>query len=293
MRLTEAQIQQFEDEGFLAISGLLPPEALTPLRQELADVVEFEARRFHAAGKVPDMFADSPFEYRLAKMCEAAVDPEEMQEAVTGGKRHKTDAMFKLWTQPALLDVVEDLIGPEILAHPQFALRAKMAFQQRFPEVAGDAFHQDGALLTEDSRATRMVNCWMPLLDVTADMGAIQFVRGSHNWGILDGGGSYIGGEHYSDDDIATCPIGLGGALLFQKETAHRSVPNSTDKVRWSIDIRFSDLTAPSGRNLPGFVARSKANPEKIATDYYRDWASLFEDESISEAHRPRPPVTL
>ena len=294
MRLSDTQIQQFEDEGFLALPGLLPAEASAPLRQELADIVEFEARKFHAAGKVPDTFADLAFEYRLTKLCEAAVDPEEMKEAVTGGKRLKTDAVFQLWTQPVLLDVVEDLIGPEILAHPQFAVRSKMAFQQQFPEIADDYFHQDGGLLTEDSHDTRMVNCWMPLLDVSREMGAMQFVRGSHKWGILENLDRVrVGEEHYSESDVVDCPIGLGGALLFHKETAHRSLPNTTDTVRWSIDIRFSDLTAPSGRNHPGFVARSKAQPEKVATDYYRDWARFFEDESVSEPHRPRPPVTL
>ena len=32
--------------------------------------------------------------------------------------------MFTLRTAPALLDVVESLIGPEILAHPQFNYRS-------------------------------------------------------------------------------------------------------------------------------------------------------------------------
>ena len=34
--------------------------------------------------------------------------------------------MFTLRTSPVLLDATEALIGPEILAHPQFALRPKM-----------------------------------------------------------------------------------------------------------------------------------------------------------------------
>ena len=294
MPLTDQQIRHFEEEGYLVLPGLLPLEASAPLRRELADIVEFEARRFHAAGKVPETFAAAPFDKRLVRLCEAADDPLEMKEAVTGGKRMKTESVFKLWTHPVLLDVVEQLIGPEILAHPQFALRSKMAFQARFPTIADDIFHQDGGFLLEESEHTRMVNCWMPLVDVTADMGAIQFVRGSHKWGILKrANDALVGDEHHSPGDVVTCPIGLGGALLYHQETAHRSLTNTTDKARWSIDLRFSDLTAPSGRDARGFVARSRAHPEQVATHYYRDWARFFDNEETDERHRPRPPVKL
>ncbi len=294
MSLTDTQIQQFEDDGYLVLPVLLPLAASAPLRQELSEIVEYEARQAFAAGKVPEAFAEHPFATRLVKLCESAEDPLEMKEAVTGGKRLKTDAVFKLWTHPTLVDVIEQLIGPEVLAHPQFAVRSKMAFQARFPEIADDVFHQDSAFLTEDSESTRMVNCWMPLVDVTVDMGAIEFVRGSHKWGTLQrGNAAKIGVEHYSPGDVVSCPINLGGALLYHKETAHRSVTNTTDKVRWSIDIRFSDLTAPSGRPVRGFVARSRAHPEAVAEDYYRDWARFFDNEETGKAHRPRPPVKL
>jgi phytanoyl-CoA hydroxylase len=294
MPLTDAQIQQFEDEGFLALPDLLPLEASAPLRQELADIVEFEARQALAAGTIPETFPEYPFEKRLVKLCGVAADPEEMKEAVTGGKRLKTEAVFKLWTHPILVDVIEQLIGPEILAHPQFAVRSKMAFQAALPEIADDLFHQDSGFLLEESEGTRMVNCWMPLVDVNQDMGAIQFVRGSHKWGTLRRGNTpLVGREHYSPEDVASCPIGLGGALLYHKETAHRSVTNTTDKARWSIDIRFSDLTAPSGRPVRGFVARSRANPDTVAKHYYDDWARFFDNEETSAPHRPRPPVKL
>ena len=294
MTLSNSQIQHFEDDGYLILPDLLPAEASAPLRQELADIVEFEARKAQAAGKVPETFAEYPFEKRLVKLCEAADDPLEMKEAVTGGKRQKTDGVFKLWTHRILVDVIEQLVGPEILAHPQFAVRSKMAFQAQFPEIADDLFHQDSGFLLEDSEDTRMVNCWMPLVDVTQDMGALQFVRGSHKWGTLHREGpEKIGEEHYSPEDVVTCPANLGGVLLYHKETAHRSVINTTDKVRWSIDIRFSDLTAPSGRPMRGFVARSKAHPEQVATHYYRDWAVFFDNEATSAPHRPRPPVKL
>ena len=294
MPLTDDQIQRFEVEGYLVLPDLLPLEASAPLRQELADIVEFEARRAYAADKVPEIFSEFNFDKRLVKLCESVEDPEELKEAVTGGKRLKTEAVFKLWTHPILVDVIEQLVGPEILAHPQFAVRSKMAFQARLPEIADDIFHQDSGFLLEESDSTRMVNCWMPLIDVTQDMGAIQFVRGSHKWGTLKRGNSAtVSADHYSPEDVVSCPVGLGGALLYHKETAHRSVTNTTDKARWSIDVRFSDLTAPSGRAVRGFVARSRAHPETVAKHYYRDWARYFDNEETSVEHRPRPPVKL
>ena len=296
MPLTDAQIRHFEEQGYLVLPGLLPLEASAPLRRELADIVEFEARRFHAAGKVPETFAEAPFEKRLVKLCEAADDPQEMKEAVTGGKRMKTEAVFKLWTHPVLLDAVEQLIGPEILAHPQFALRSKMAFQARFPAIADDIFHQDGGFLLEESKHTRMVNCWMPLVDVTRDMGAIQFVRGSHKLetvfphrleheiGHPESWYLYIAEEDMPAGERVRVDVPLGAVLWHQNMLVHRSTENHSDKVRWTCDLRYQQPGLPTG-----FPATTSLVPIRKSDDpdYRLDWDSwISEGQEGNQSYR-------
>ena len=282
MKLSTAQTRQFRDEGYLLLHDVLPAGEFQPLIQELAQVIDAKAREVHAAGRLRDLHLDKPFETRLHYLCEDADDPDDIYRVIFG-KRHKTAGLFKVWTLPALVDLAEQLIGPEILAHPQFNTRAKLAFL----ESSAGTFHQDGALLARDAEHTAMVNCWIPLQDVTMEMGGMQVVSGSHRWGIVphkeEG---RIMEEDLPSVDIVDCPVPLGGVLLFDKLTAHRALPNQTDKARWSLDLRYSDANAPTGRGYPGFLVRSKDHPERVATDHYRDWTRLYESDSIPEYHR-------
>ena len=68
--------------------------------------------------------------------------------------------------------------------------------------------------------------------------------------------------------------------LLIQHKTIHRSIPNLSDHIRWSLDLRYSDPAQPSGRDgVPGFIARSQAHPESVAQSV-DDWLALFETAS-------------
>jgi hypothetical protein len=60
--------------------------------------------------------------------------------------------------------------------------------------------------------------------------------------------------------------------------------------VRWSFDLRYNPIGQPTGRDLfPGFVARSRANPESVLRDPVA-WEKLWRDTRdrlAQEAHTP------
>lgn len=185
--------------------------------------------------------------------------------------------MFAVLTHPALLDIVESLIGPEILAHPQFNLRAKLPAH----EIGVVPWHQDLGYLRPEADETPMVNFWIPLVDAPMETGALQVIPGSHRWGRLphENLGSYLGirDESLPPHTVVDCPLPLGGVLVLQHKMVHRSVPNTSDRVRWSLDLRYSDPSYPTGRaEVPGFLVRSRAHPEAVATSHL-DWLALFE----------------
>ena len=167
----------------------------------------------------------------------------ELLEAVLG--KRKTPGMFHVMTLPGILDVVESLIGPEILVHPQFNSRAKLPDGTSVVD-----WHQDIGFLDPDVMDTFMVNFWLPLVDTDGHNGCLEVIRGSHRSERLPFRGftrehrsrsSMPGGERVS------CPIPRGGVLLLQHTTVHRSAPNFSDQIRWSLDIRYSDWRRPTG----------------------------------------------
>jgi phytanoyl-CoA hydroxylase len=259
MALSPAQLKQYLEEGYVAVESLFDPQALAPLVGEFEAAIDTKARALYEQGQLKNLHEGAPFETRLALLCRDA-EPEAAQELwrVGQGKHHKTAGMFAVWTQPALLDVVEQVIGPEILAHPQFNERE-----------ADDTF---------------MVNFWIPLVDAPMETGALQVIPGSHRWDVLphERIGIYDGlrEESLPAHEVVDCPLQLGGALLIHSRTTHRSVANTTDIVRWSLDLRYCDWRQPTGRpDIPGFVARSAKHPEKVAQSV-EDWLQLFADDT-------------
>ena len=114
---------------------------------------------------------------------DAMDDSSEIEREVTG-KRLKTAGMFSLITHPAILDIVESIIGPEILAHPQFNCQAKMPNETR----SQIPWHQDLGFLHPEAEATFMVNFWIPLVDVTVENGCLEVIPGSHRAGLMPHG---------------------------------------------------------------------------------------------------------
>lgn len=87
---------------------------------------------------------------------------------------------------------------------------------------------------------------WLPLHDVTVDMGAMQFVPGSHKRGLRP--------HHHCDkpehnllevDDLfdessaVACPLKAGGATFHHSETLHYTAPNVTDRPRMAYPVEF------------------------------------------------------
>ena len=78
----------------------------------------------------------------------------------------------------------------------------------------------------------------------------------------------YVPDALIGDREPRPLPLGKGGVILLSKHTIHCSLPNRSNSLRWSFDLRYSETGKPTGRPaFPGFVARSRANPESALRD--------------------------
>ena len=69
--LTPEQLKSFEQNGFLAIDSLVPPEDLKEIEQEYEDLLDRLASKFVAQGKLAQTYSHLPFGQRYAQMvCE-------------------------------------------------------------------------------------------------------------------------------------------------------------------------------------------------------------------------------
>ncbi len=281
--LTEQQLAFFREEGYLLVDDAIDPAVLQPFRAELDQNIDSFTRAALADGRLSDAHADEPFERRLHVLALQLDDPAPLLDLGRGKQR--TAGMFRIYTDPALVDIVESLIGPEILAHPQFNVRAKRPYQ----DEGVVPWHQDLGYLQPDAEETFMVNLWIPLVDATRENGCMEVIAGSHRAPLIDHergmgpAGNFKGvvDEQLPDGEHVLCPVRVGGVLLTQHKTMHRSIPNVSDHIRWSLDLRYSHPDLPTGRKgVPGFIARSRRDPASVCPSA-EEWLRIVESANV------------
>ena len=79
----------------------------------------------------------------------------------------------------------------------------------------------------------------------------------------------YIPDEELPSGEIVTCEMPPGSLLLFSQLLPHRSTENTSDSVRWSIDLRWQRPEALSGFEgiKDPILMRTARDP-----DYQIDW---------------------
>ena len=83
--------------------------------------------------------------------------------------------------------------------------------------------------------------------------------------------------------DPVVVPVKFGSVLLFTNLTPHRSIPNVSNQVRWSVDSRYQDAAEPTGyQPEAGFLARSRLHPEDVVTT-----PEAF--KRVRDEHQPGP----
>src|SRR5574341_67681 len=121
--LTPGQMRQFEEEGYLVVEDVLDPQHdIAPVMAECEAVLDGIAGSLVAEGAIPSAYAGMPFPDRLIRICVESgrnfpqhFDISLPQTGVHPDTPiHVGPAAFGLLTNPRLLDLVEDMIGPEI-----------------------------------------------------------------------------------------------------------------------------------------------------------------------------------
>ena len=133
--LTQAQVKQFHEDGYLKLDGLLDPvEDLDPIMEEYEGVLDQLARDLFDRGEISQTYADLPFGERFIKICIETKGETHAQyfDFSLPQETIKPDtpmwvgpAVFRTLINPRLLDAVESIIGSEIYSNPVQHVRLK------------------------------------------------------------------------------------------------------------------------------------------------------------------------
>ena len=208
-RLTPAEIDQFAEAGYIQALPVFDPAAVPQLQKRLHELEE----------KMPD---DVPIS--------------------SVNMWHKANRwIYDLARTPAILDYVEDLIGPDFYQWGG-------GFFVKYPGQGNLVpWHQDSHYWPLTPRKT--ITASLAFYDGTEDNGAMQVLAGSHRLGQIAhhgvSGKEYMLGQEIDADQVdlsqaVTLALKAGEISLHDEALAHGSGPNRGDTPRAVLTMRFS-----------------------------------------------------
>ena len=306
-QLDKQQMEQFETDGYVVVRGFLDPAVhIDPVMGEYETVLDRLARALYAQDKIESLHKDLPFADRLTKVyAESGEVHSQWFDFSLPQKDIQEDTpfwfgpeVFKLLNSEELLDIAEQFVGPEVYSTPVQHVRIKPP-ESAIPDSLDNRaietpWHQDNGVLLEDADQTNMLTIWFPLTPATEEMGCLKVRPGSHREGLSQhcilSNGLGIPDPILPGREGVPLPMMPGDVLFMHRLTCHGSLPNVSDQVRISFDLRYNPIGESTGREVfPGFVARSRSNPDSMLTDstvWERMWMDA-RDAIAKEGDRP------
>ncbi|XP_034649363.1 phytanoyl-CoA dioxygenase domain-containing protein 1 isoform X2 [Trachemys scripta elegans] len=240
--VTEEQIQQFHEDGFLVLEEFFTTEECDAMKEQMHKIIakmdvpphcrtEFstnEEEQLQAQGSA-DYFLTSGDKIRF--FFEKGVFDEKAL--------HAYDPIFKQITHSSKVQELGRKLGLE----KPVIVQSMYIFKQ--PGIGGEVRpHQDASFLYTEPLG-RVLGLWIALENTTQENGCLWFIPGSHTNGITRRMvrappgtipcTQFIGSERtHQDSQFIPVPIRKGGLILIHGEVVHKSELNSSE---WSRHV--------------------------------------------------------
>ena len=231
MEISDAQVAQFECDGFLIVDRLLPDadvdNALRAMDRVYSGTYNNDVRPAALRSTVKPFGTQASVRWVLnaraldTQLWNIATHP---TLGAAAARLLRTDAV----------SVIED----QLLDKPNSGVPVNL--------------HQDYSYWLF-STSTNMLTCWIALCDMTAEMGPLELVRGSHRWGrslrpreLIHGSDKeYSYAMHAAlpqgvEPEFASAIVPRGGGVFFHSLTFHGSRGNTTSQYRRAMSLHWA-----------------------------------------------------
>lgn len=209
MKLTDAELKQFDEEGYLFFPGKFSPEEAAMLKREAEAVYAMDRKEVwrESSGVARTAFAAHTF----------------------------NEGFRRLGRHPRLVEPVQQLLDGPVYMH-QYKVNAKAPFDGEVWQ-----WHQDYGTWKRDDEMPepRAMNIAVFLDDVTAANGPLLFIPGSHKLGVVEAGHDLETTSYplwtldrekvaaLAEKGGCVAPTGPAGSILmFSSLLVHASPPN-------------------------------------------------------------------
>lgn len=255
MKITEAQLQEYKENGYLIIKDVIDKKVIQDLSDFVAHVIKLEGKKFLAQ---KDYTQDEILNELLIKI-----------------KRENPSSSS--WIYQTILNsyaLKEFFINSNVaeMAMQLLEITDKKNLGTVSPafrfDIPGDTrnartWHQDSSYFLENEKGSEHLVTWIPINKATRDNGSVIIAPKTHLKGRLDREhvqSSGFSSEQYttSEDLIGDVKLeyieaGPGDIAFIDMDLIHRSGDNVTDdSVRYTAQIRFNTINKDNYR--PVFI---------------------------------------
>jgi hypothetical protein len=280
--LTPEQLAFYRENEYLILPGVVPEDLLNGMQAAIERWVDQQISDWIKEGKLQRDYAEQPFKTRLMHAWQAAgrpqYNPNPTQEIVG-------PELFAALNFPVFIDVCKAIFeSNNITANGVFHCRPDLPDQ----DFTDTPWHQD-AQCCRSLAGTKFVIMWIPLMDVDEHNGCLQAAAGRQHKGNVYRIYNHPVGHYISmrpDDvenlvDFHTLRMKRGDLLLFNELLPHRALPNHSDTIRWSVDLRYHESSNASVFAANRAFVCAHEDPDKLELSY---------DEWVEKMFQPAEP---
>jgi len=230
-------LEAYRDQGFVLQKALFAPSEVEQVRQEAKEI--FIAQMLRHDLVQTDAPSEQEFEMGMYELFKR-----DLQAFTNCGKQAQhLISLHRVSLEARVIERLQALgvTRPNISTRPVLYFNAqRLATKEVYWRLS---FHQDWRSM---QGSLDSVVVWLPLIDITKDLGALELIPGSHKWGLLaadiiDGYGNLR--DAIDESERVSAEVEQGDALFFSTLLVHRSGTNTTNSIRWSCHFRYNNLS--------------------------------------------------
>jgi len=219
--------EKFEEDGYLVLRNVIDSQKVAEVRSDIISILRDE-------GLISNDGSEEPIW--------SGKNVSDFLDIHT--KIHALKSYDEMRVNRSLVDLMEKLYGGPVYVWMNVDVRT-----QTPKMVPPTIIHQDYQVFY---RGGRFSIAWIPLMDIDEAVGGVDIAPGSHE-SVTERDYVYTKDKYYTESAGALLPLTIeekcgrfahttyksGDVLLIHDKVAHRSRPNTSNKLRLSMDVRF------------------------------------------------------
>jgi Phytanoyl-CoA dioxygenase (PhyH) len=264
--MSQRVTSQFREQGYELFRGIIPPVVLTEIHRVLASEVDSVLASLSEIGVEPDVMTAARDIRALLSSSRAHELDRKTRHLMTGHfstELRLSEIFWDIPRTPALQDILKAALRSDQL-YMHMPPMARYVLPNNIE--AGVPAHQDASY---NDHMNNFVTVWMPLVDIDDQCGGVTIYEGRKDGFIpvtkLVQNGVWTEAVPLEGLKPLNCaPMAPGDILMFNPYVVHGSMPNVSNKIRFSMDCRFFGGDATTSKHCLDMTTWSVVAPKSL-----------------------------